>query len=215
MFAVPRIENRFENGFVTVSTEKAAATPADAADDALVLRAQAGDTDAFESIVRKYRNEVYAFSYSFVRNREQAWDLSQEVFVKAWKSIKRFRREARLKTWLMRITANHCRDYLKKRRLETVAFDDAIRADAPGTLADPAESLAARELGRAIEKAVAALPHKHRTAFILREYQGLSYQEMAEVMECSPGTVMSRLHHARAKLQQALIRMGVVEETRS
>jgi len=183
------------------------------ADTALADRARSGDAQAFEELVRRYRNEVFALSYHFVRDREEAWDISQEVFVKAYKSLRRFRGEARFKTWLMRITANHCKDYLKKRRLKTVPFEEAIRTDAPSHVPGPSERVEANELGAAIEKAVASLPVKHRSAFILREYEGLSYEEMAQVMGCSLGTVMSRLHHARKKLQQALIRMGAVEES--
>ncbi|MFP4499919.1 MAG: RNA polymerase sigma factor [Candidatus Hydrogenedentota bacterium] len=184
-------------------------------DPELVARAQAGDTEAFEVLVRRYRNEVYALSYHFLRNREEAWDISQEVFIKAYKSIGRFRGDASFKTWLMRITANRCKDVFKKRHLNTVPFDDTLAAShMPSAMPNPGDRSAARELGAAIEQAVAQLPHKHKTAFVLREYEGLSYQEMAEAMGCSLGTVMSRLHHARRKLQNALMEMGVVEDTR-
>jgi RNA polymerase sigma-70 factor (ECF subfamily) len=187
--------------------------PRAAEDAALVQRANNGDAQAFEELVRRYRNAVFALSYHFVRNREEAWDISQEVFVKAYRSLKWFRGESSFKTWILRIAANHCKDQLKRRRLDTVSFDDAIRTDAPSALPDPGTSLLASELGAAIETAVATLSAKHRTAFVLREYEGMSYQEMAEVMHCSLGTVMSRLHHARRKLQNVLIRMGVVEDS--
>lgn len=180
---------------------------------ALVERARTGDYAAFEELVHRYRNDVFALAYHFVRNREDAWDISQEVFVKAHKALGRFRGDARFKTWLLRITANHCKDVFKKRRLATVAFDEAIRVDnAPSAVPGPARALEAQEIGQAIEAAVAGLSPKHRTAFVLREYEGLSYDEMAQVMQCSPGTVMSRLHHARKKLQHSLIGMGVVEK---
>ncbi len=185
----------------TVHSASALKTTPDAP---LVALAMKGDADAFEVLVRRYRNEVFALSYHFVHNREEAWDISQEVFIKAYKSLRRFRGDASFKTWLMRITANHCKDFFKKRRLRTVSLEEQIRTDAPGTISDPARQLEQQELGRAIEMAVNALPEKHRLAFVLREYQGLSYQEMAEVMQCSLGTVMSRLHHARKKLQNAL-----------
>ncbi|MBI3118345.1 MAG: sigma-70 family RNA polymerase sigma factor, partial [Candidatus Hydrogenedentes bacterium] len=186
-------------------------TPAASADTALVRRAQAGDVHAFESLVRLYRNDVYALSYHFLRNREEAWDVSQEVFIKVYRSLKHFRGEASFKSWLLRITANQCKDQLKKRRLDTVPFEDALKADAPGESLGPGRQSEASELGAVIERAVASLPPKHRTAFILREMEGLSYQEMAEAMGCNLGTVMSRLHHARKKLQEALAGMGVVE----
>ncbi len=202
---------RYHNDAVQTQEPEKAISPRAAEDMALVARAQTGDVAAFEVLVRQYRNEVYALSYHFLRNREEAWDVSQEVFIKAYRSIKKFRGEAGFKTWLMRITANHCKDFLKKRRLQTAPIETALPGDAPSGEADPSDSLAAKELGAAIDSAVAALPEKHRAAFVLREYQGLSYQEMAEVMECSLGTVMSRLHHARKKLQNALVQMGVAE----
>lgn len=182
------------------------------ADEALVDRARTGDMPAFEELVRRYRNDVFALSYHFVRNREEAWDLSQEVFIKAHRALNRFRGESSFKTWLMRITANQSKDFLKKRRLSTVAFDDALKAgEAPSPALGPSHALEARELGEAILKALDGLPVKHRMAFILREFEGLTYEEMAQVMQCSLGTVMSRLHHARKKLQRSLLRMGVVE----
>jgi RNA polymerase sigma-70 factor, ECF subfamily len=181
-------------------------------DAAIVARAQSGDYQAFEELVRRYRNEVFALAHHFVRNREDAWDLSQEVFIKAHRALKRFRGDASFKTWLMRITSNQCKDYLKKRRLDTVPFDEAIETKAAsGAQWNPGRASEAQETGEAIMKAVDALPMKHRTAFVLREFEGLSYEEMAGVMACSVGTVMSRLHHARKKLQRALKQMGVWE----
>jgi len=187
------------------------ANPSEAADATLVSQARTGNAPAFEELVRRYRNDVFALSFHFVRNREDAWDISQEVFVKAYKSLRRFRGDASFKTWLMRIAANHCKDQLKKRRLKTVPFDEAIATEAPSAVPGPGQRVEALELGEAIERAVDGLSAKHRMAFVLREYEGLSYEEMAQVMGCSLGTVMSRLHHARKNLQHALVRMGVVE----
>ena len=170
----------------------------------LAIRARDGDMPAFESLVRRYRNEVYGLCYYFTRSREDAWDLAQEVFIKAWRAIGGFRGDASFKTWLMRIAANHSKDYLKKRRLDTTAYDDALQAVEADPNQTPADAAAAAELGRVIDAAVRQLPPKHQLAFILREYQGLSYQEMAEIMQCSIGTVMSRLFNARRRLQQAL-----------
>lgn len=180
-------------------------------DAALVARARAGEYEAFEALVRKYRNDVYALSYHYVRNREEAWDLSQEVFVKVHRSLQRFRGDSSFKTWLLRITSNQCKDFFKKRRLKTVALErlEGPAADPAATSQRPDESLASRELGDAIQQALQSLPEKHRNAIVLREFQGLSYEAMAAVMECSMGTVMSRLHHARKKMQKALLAMGI------
>ena len=189
-----------------------ASSLADEDDHVLVEQARQGDVHAFEELVRRYRNDVFGLAYHFLRSREEAWDISQEVFIKAHRALNRFRGDSAFKTWLLRITANQCKDYLKKRRVNTVAFDDAREAtDAPSAGLTPAEAAGATELGAAIEKALEALPVKHRTVFVLREYEGMSYEEMAKVIGCSMGTVMSRLHHARKKLRSHLIQMGVVE----
>jgi RNA polymerase sigma-70 factor (ECF subfamily) len=189
--------------------EPRVAVRAELDDSGAVARAKTGDVEAFEYLVKRYRNEVFALAYHFLRSREQAWDVAQEVFIKAYNALTQFRGDASFKTWLMRITANQCKDYLKKRRLETVSFDDSrLTENAQSHMLAPDHSLEAAEIGMAIEKALDKLSHKHRTAFILREFEGLSYDEMAEVMNCSIGTVMSRLHHARKKLQKSLTQMG-------
>ena len=182
-------------------------------DAGVVSRAQTGDLAAFEELVLRYRNDVFRLAYHFVRSREEAWDISQEVFIKVHQSLGRFRGEGNFKTWVMRITANQCKDYFKKRRLATVAYDDAERIEqARSRVSEPGRALEAQEIGAAIDAALRGLPHKHRTTFVLREFEGLSYEEMAQVMHCNLGTVMSRLHHARRKLQESLIHMGIVEE---
>ncbi len=181
-------------------------------DAALVARARQGEAGAFEELVRRYRNDVYGLSYHFVRDREEAWDISQEVFIKAYRALGRFRGASGFKTWLLRITSNQCKDHFKKRRLDTVRFEEGVRADAAQSAAGPSANAEAHELGEAIGRALAQLPAKHRTAFVLREYEGMSYQQMAETMGCTLGTVMSRLHHARKKLQTILVNEGVVED---
>ena len=184
-------------------------------DGELAALARSGAFEAFEEVVRRYRNDVFGLAFHFLRNREEAWDVSQEVFIKAHRGLGRFRGDASLKTWLLRITSNHCKDYFKKRRLKTVALEDVAGSErfASGGLA-PDGALEADELGKAIEEAMSGLSDKHRTAFVLRELEGLSYEDMAEVMRCSVGTVMSRLHHARKNLQGALRTMGVMEGNR-
>ncbi|GMW02313.1 MAG: DNA-directed RNA polymerase sigma-70 factor [Candidatus Hydrogenedentota bacterium] len=194
-------------------TPKRVALGADVADVDLVQAARAGDFGAFEALVRRYRNDVYGLAYHFVRNREEAWDISQEVFIKAHRGLASFYKDASFKSWLLRITANQSKDVLKKRRLDTVSYNDALDAgnDAQGD-EGPGKRAELQELGCAITQALESLPFKHRMAFVLREFEGMSYEEMAAAMECNLGTVMSRLHHARKKLQQALQKMGVVEE---
>lgn len=185
--------------------------PRDASDAELVVRAQTGEPQAFEELVRRYRNDVYGLSYHFLRNREEAWDVSQEVFIKAYRSLGRFRGDAGIKTWLLRIAANHCKDHFKKRRISTVSMDAMPTQDFFPAPSDPGKDLANSELGNAIQQALDSISPKHRMAFVLREFEGMSYKDMAEVMNCSEGTVMSRLHHARKKLQNKLASLGYVE----
>lgn len=180
-------------------------------DAELTAKAQAGDTAAFEDLVRRYRNEVYALCFYFTRNREDAWDLSQEVFIKAWRALGRFRGDSSFKTWLMRIAANHSKDHLKKRRLQVTAYDDALGIAETRSYQNPRRQAEASEIGQAIDAAVQQLPPKLQLTFILREYQGLSYQEMADVMECNVGTVMSRLFNARKRLRKILAPLGLLE----
>jgi RNA polymerase sigma-70 factor, ECF subfamily len=161
--------------------------------------------------VRRYRNDVYRLACRFVRDREEAWDLSQEVFIKAYRALWRFRGEAQFKTWLMHIVANQCRDHLRKHRTPSVPMDERLRMEHTAPADDPDHAAEARELGQAIERALESLPHKHRLAFVLREYEGMSYEEMARTMRCRIGTVMSRLHHARRKLQDKLAEAGNIE----
>ena len=115
------------------------------------------------------------------------------------------------KTWLMRIAANHSKDHLKKRRIQLTEYDDALQVPDNRDHRTPRSEAEAKEIGTAIDAAVRQLPPKLQMAFILREYQGLSYQEMAEVMACNMGTVMSRLFNARRRLQQILAPLGLLE----
>jgi len=182
-----------------------------APDSALVAHARHGDEAAFEELVRRYRSDVYRLACRFVRDREEAWDLSQEVFIKAYRALWRFRGEAQFKTWLMHIVANQCRDHLRKRRTPSVPLDAGLQIERSAPTGEPDHAAEARELGQAIEQALESIPHKHRLAFVLREYEGMSYEEMARTMRCRLGTVMSRLHHARRKLQDKLAEAGYIE----
>lgn len=182
-------------------------------DAALVSFARSGEYPAFEELVKRYRNDVFGLAYHYVRNREDAWDISQEVFIKAHRAIASFRGEASIKTWLLRITANRCKDFFKKRKLSTISMDGPDYSNHhEGTIAGPDEALASSEMGQKINKALDGLSEKHKMAFVLRELEGMSYDHMSKVMGCSLGTVMSRLHHARKKLQHSLLAMGVMED---
>ncbi len=205
---------RYDTGAVTKTNAIPAVSLREAKDSVLAAQARSGEYGAFEELVRRYRNDVFALAYHYVRDREEAWDLAQDVFVKAHGGLKSFRGESSFKTWLLRITANRCKDFFKKRRLRTVALEtpDGQIADAPARGQQPDQHAESQELGAAIDAALNTLPQKHRMAIVLREFQGLSYDAMAGVMQCSIGTVMSRLHHARKKMQKALVAAGYTGE---
>ena len=194
----------------------AATHPADDAvlDIDLVRRCQAGDTHAFDTLVTKYRGRVYAMAYHLVQNETEAWDLAQEAFIKAWKALPGFKGDAAFYTWLFRITHNVAYDWLRKKKIraEGNEFDDS-RADhgiaagaetAPRGVPAPDTALKQAELGQRIRQAIGQLSADHQQAILLREVEGLSYEEIAQTMQCSVGTVMSRLFYARKKLQEIL-----------
>ena len=195
---------------VPTETPDAAAGPDDLE---LVARSQAGDTSAFNELVTRYRNRTYAMIYNMVRNEQDAWDLAQDGFLKAWKSIGKFRGQSSFYTWLYRIVMNVTIDSLRRKHIEGgTEFDDQIglqhiapgAATAPKSELAPADRMSDKEIRQRIDEAIARLSPEHRTAIVMREIDGLEYTEIAEQMGCSLGTVMSRLFYARKKLQAML-----------
>jgi RNA polymerase sigma-70 factor (ECF subfamily) len=184
-----------------------------AEDIALVERCQRGDTRAFDELVTKHRNRAYAMIYNMVRNEQDAWDLAQEGFVKAWKNIHKFRGQSSFYTWLYRIMTNAGIDFIRRKHIESgVEFDDAIGLHniEPGSVTTPTASpqplqkMAAAEVRVRIDEAIARLSPEHRAVILMKEMDGMQYHEMADVLGCSIGTVMSRLFYARKKLQSLL-----------
>ena len=181
-------------------------------DAELVRRARAGELEAFDELVTHYRAAVYSMIVNMIRNDADAWDLAQDVFVKAWRALPGFEARAGFYTWLYRITHNTTYDWLRKKKVRgDIEFDDGIALDAEaGSVTAPREVFAPdarmehREIGNRIERAIASLSDDHRQIILLKEVEGLSYQEMAEVVGCSIGTIMSRLFYARKSLQNML-----------
>jgi len=179
----------------------------------LVTRSQAGDTQAFNELVTRYRSRAFAMIYNMVRNEQDAWDLAQDGFIKAWKSIGRFRGQSSFYTWLYRILMNVAIDALRRKQIEGGSeFDDSLglkniepaAATAPRAEMQPAAKLSDKEIRARIDAAIQKLTPEHRAVITLRELDGLDYQEIADAMGCSIGTVMSRLFYARKKLQSML-----------
>jgi RNA polymerase sigma-70 factor (ECF subfamily) len=179
----------------------------------LVKRSQAGDTRAFDVLVTRYRGKVYAMTYHMIQNETEAWDLAQEAFLKAWRALPHFKLDSSFYTWLYRIAHNVTYDWLRKKRVQGDGeFDDsrtehriAAGAEAvPHGDTAPDAALNQAELGQRIRAAIGQLSPEHRQVIVLREIEGLAYEEIAKTVPCSLGTVMSRLFYARKKLQELL-----------
>lgn len=187
------------------------------ADDVrLVELARAGDQAAFRVLVERYQRKLYGLALAMVKEPDEARDVVQEAFLKAWRSLDRFEGQAKFYTWLYRIATNLCIDRARsRRRAPKVEFDEAVDWDAreeegssgisPQRLGfDPGRALHDREIREQVTAALQRLSPIHRTVLLLREVEGLAYKEIAETMQCSEGTVMSRLFHARKRMQQML-----------
>jgi RNA polymerase sigma-70 factor (ECF subfamily) len=179
-----------------------------------VTLAQHGDMDAYNQLVLRHQGKIYAMIRNMIRNEADAWDLSQDVFIKAWKALPSFENRSLFSTWLFRITHNVVYDWVRKRKIESSGelndeiFDrdriDLSAKTAPALIESPDEALSNSELRIKISAALEKISPEHREVVILKDVQGLSYKEIADVMECTLGTVMSRLFYARQKLQTLL-----------
>jgi RNA polymerase sigma-70 factor (ECF subfamily) len=176
-------------------------------DEDLVRRAQRGDMVAFEELVARHRDKIYARAFSMVRNEDDAIDLSQEAWVKGWQRLKQFQRESSFVTWMTRIVINLCLDQLRKQkrhRSESIEMMEeesgGVERQMPVVTVNPTERLERSEVRQRIDKALAQLSYEHRTVLILHEFEDLEYKEIAKRMQCSIGTVMSRLFYARRKM---------------
>ncbi len=193
---------------------EATAAQADVSELDLVRQAQAGDTGAFDQLVSRFRTRVFGMIYNMVHNEQDAWDLAQDSFLKAWKSIARFRGQSSFYTWMYRIVMNVTIDWLRKKQVKGAGaeFDDAIQLKeidpasrtVPHAGPLPHEGMQHREIRDRIDAAIAQLSPEHRAVILMKEIEDMQYHEIAESLGCSIGTVMSRLFYARKKLQNLL-----------
>jgi RNA polymerase sigma-70 factor (ECF subfamily) len=193
----------------------------------LVKRVRSGDQRAFKLLVERYQRKVYAVALGMLKDKEAAMDVSQEAFVKVYKYLDHFKGDSSFYTWLYRITANICIDHLRKRAGsggEHVEFDETVTSDMSeariGALGsrlgtNPQKSALRRELAEKIQEALAQVPEKHRAILLLREIEGMSYEDLARTLDIPKGTVMSRLFHARAKVQKILSEYLELDEAKS
>lgn len=186
-------------------------------DGELVRKVQGGHRPSFNQLVLKYRNRVLGIAARMLGDRAEAEDLAQDVFVKAYHALPDFHGEALFSTWLYRITANSCLNHRKKqtreRRLTEVVDDlEPLRCDPS---ANPHSLLERKQLQALLEKAIAGLPEERRMVLILRDIEGLSYEEIAESLGLELGTVRSRLHRARLDIQSKIKAYSLADEKRS
>jgi RNA polymerase sigma-70 factor (ECF subfamily) len=183
------------------------------ADIDVVHRVQAGDVAAFDALILKYRERLFGIIYNMTSNREDAADLTQDAFIKAFQSIHRFGGQSSFFTWLYRIAVNSALSHLRKARLrsffslERMDSDEPVAKEVIEALTDKTgvdRDTYVRELQEKLNDALQKLSIKHRTVVTLFEIDGLSHQQIAEVMDCSVGTVRSRLHYAKQLLQSEL-----------
>ncbi len=196
------------------SNTKAERTSEAEEDRVLIERAQAGDLGAFRGLVERHQRRAFAVALALVRDENDASELVQDAFLRAYKSLPSFHGGSSFFTWLYRIVTNLGIDLIRKPgRHQVDGFDEnrhdsneAVDLPFVGRLdgADPADQVRRREIGARVQTALDALPSYHRAVIVMREIDGMSYEEMAKVMEVSKGTIMSRLFHARQKLQRAL-----------
>lgn len=179
-------------------------------DRALVARAQAGDMDAFEQLIQRHQQRIYGLCYHLTSNHEDANDLAQEAFVKAWKALRNFKGDSSFYTWIYRIAYNGTLNHLKQRRNRTphLSLNDLdAHAEHDAELVQlvsdrtPRRDASLTELQRQLNEAILRLSEEHRTVVTLHDIQGLPHDEIARIMECNPGTVRSRLFYARQQLQ--------------
>ncbi|MFH1038086.1 MAG: sigma-70 family RNA polymerase sigma factor [PVC group bacterium] len=175
----------------------------------LVRRCLEGEIDEFQGLVEKYQERLSLLIYGIVLDREQARDLAQESFIKAYRSLHTFKGKSRVFTWLYRIAFNLALDAKRKKSGKNlVEYDDSVELEAvasrPGHASRPDREIMRSELSAMLIRALDTLTVPQRTAILLREWEGCSYEEISAIMKCSRGTVMSRLHYAREKIREKM-----------
>jgi len=180
-------------------------------DEKLVARCLKGDKDAYESLVRKYQQRIFNIIYRITGSDDEVEDIAQEVFLKIFKSLETFREASSFFTWIYRMTVNACFNRIRKRNPalslddpDLVGFVERKKLGEEEEGQNPEYLMETGELSSAIRRAIDSLPPDYKAVIILRDIEGLSYQEIAEVLERPVGTVMSRLYRARKELKERL-----------
>ena len=186
-------------------------------DEELVARSIAGDTDSFNELVLRWERPIYALAYRQIGREDDARDVTQEAFLRAFRALPGFKGQAKFSSWLYRITLNLCRDWMRRQmRAPFVSTPEGVDAeDMAGidgeTVATVEDDVARRDLTRHVARAMRALPDEQRSAVILKEYHGLTFQEIAELQGCPLRTVKTRLYQGLTVLRRELERRGVMD----
>lgn len=189
------------------------------AEPELIRKCQQGDMDAFEQLILGYEKRIYAIAYKYMGNHEDASDMAQEALIKAYQSIGSFRGDAAFGTWLGKITANRCLDELRKRKNvqmtsleETLDLEEgSVKKEIESPAAGPEEHAIEQETAGYMQRLIAELKEEYRVVIILRELDGHSYEEIAEMLSCSLGTVKSRISRARQYLKERIMQDRTLE----
>ncbi|MGH1366271.1 MAG: sigma-70 family RNA polymerase sigma factor [Calditrichia bacterium] len=178
-------------------------------DQKLIARARSGDQKAYEELMVKYRNLVYHVMIKMVRNPQEAEDLLQEAFIKAFKALASFNEEYAFSTWLMKIATNNCIDFLRKKKLKTFSIDEPIKykeeqvkIEVPDVDPTPEKYLLAEERSKILDDAIQSLPPRYRHVIVLRHKEEKSYEEISEILKLPLGTVKARIFRAREMLNK-------------
>lgn len=181
------------------------------ADEQLVAWAKDGDSEAFEELIHRHRDKIYARAMIMMRNEGDALDLSQEAWVKSWQRLRQFQGESTFLTWMTRIIINLCLDQLRRQKRMRAESIEELQEEVGGVErlmpvedAKPTEGLESEEIRRRIDEALGKLTDAHRTVLVMHEFEGLDYKEIAKRVGISIGTVMSRLFYARRRLATLL-----------
>jgi RNA polymerase sigma-70 factor (ECF subfamily) len=185
-------------------------------DEELVARSIGGDTESFNELILRWERPIYALAYRTIGREEDARDVCQETFLRAFRALPGFRGQAKFSSWLYRITLNLCRDWMRReRRTPIVQVSDDTDPVELAAAAEPSESIedlvTRRDLTRIVERVMAGLPEEQRTAIVLKEYHGLTFQEIAELLGCPLSTVKTRLYQGLTVLRRELAKHGATD----
>ena len=185
-------------------------------DEELVARSVAGDSDSFNQLIIRWERPIYALAYRQIGREDDARDVCQEAFLRAFRALPGFKGQAKFSSWLYRITLNLCRDWMRRqRRSPFVQVPEGVDvSDLAAVQASPSESIedviGRKDLGRHLARAMQTLPHEQRSVILLKEYHDLTFQEIAELQGCPLSTVKTRLYQGLTVLRRELERSGVV-----